>query len=763
MAIIYDSRPIFFDELAKPLGNGRLVVYKTDNTTLADLYDSLEYTTSLLNPQVLDSAGRFSQTVYVSESVIVHVQKYIGLDFDNQPTYSDVYQFAVDSVAGGSISTNGLRYVPSIAALQQLTVTNNEAVMVTGYLTSGDCPARLFVYNSTFAGAADTVTVINSVVPSQTGKFVWRVDKELDVRCAGVSTNHNNNSYLTYATNCAAYNGLRLYFASGDYPVGSGELDINSTFFAAEDFKLTCASGEYVVNLYQGNGTVIINTFAGSNVYLKVWKTQDVNSQDTWQDTYIPYSAWDQTGAFPLGFTDGNAAFRLDVTVEDSNVRAENSYKLTSIRSPVDYSVMVDVDLTIGKLEGTGKMINNTSTAPAIGEFATSQLGGSYKGFVMASATGTVTVDEDVNLLAGLTYYATYIKTTGKMVLPAGALYITGSLVGKDILGESGSVLCAAVMTTIDADWFVSGNDLVGAYNVSTTIGSLDLKGKTATRAVLRDCQLRNGTIGGLSNTTSTLSEIVVNGNVLTEYISWTNVILNTASNIDDFKAGVCRNVTFDNTSNSTSHIWSTAVTFYDCVFTGETFNIYTKGNTSMYNCIGNTGVVLLVPNSSNELSNIYIQGGSFYTIMFDATLKTITTGEAIARNIYIHCETSNLVVNDNSTKKFAVSGHSQIDIDCGAAGKTRGSSSGVFASSIDTHNCLITVEKMFVFRAVSRKLAYLNVIRDLVLSRGPAWNAPELFYSGSNKRLQMVCPPAFANPVFASDDTFTITFDVYG
>lgn len=69
----------------------------------------------------------------------------------------------------------------------------------------------------------------------------------------------------------------------------------------------------------------------------------------------------------------------------------------------------------------------------------------------------------------------------------------------------------------------------------------------------------------------------------------------------------------------------------------------------------------------------------------------------------------------------------------------------------------------MFVFRAVSRKLAYLNVIRDLVLTRGPAWNAPELLYSGSNKRLQMVCPPAYANPVFASDDTFTITFDVYG
>lgn len=760
MATIYDSRPIFFDELAKPLGNGRIVVYKTDNTTLADLYDSSEYSTSLLNPQVLDSSGRLSQTVYVPESVFVHVQKYIGLDVDNQPMYSDVYQFAVDSVAGGSISTNGLRYVPSIADLQQLTVTNNEAVMVTGYLSAGDCPARLFVYNSTYAGAADSVTVISSVVPSQTGKFIWRVDKELDVRCAGVSTSHNNNSYLTYATNCAAYNGLRLYFPSGEYPVGSGELDINSTFFAAEDFKLTCAGGEYVVNLYQGNGTIISNTFAGQRVSLKIWKTQDVNSQDTWQDTYIPYSAWDQTGAYPLGFTDGNAAFRLDVTVEDSNVRTENSYKLTSIRSSVDYSIMVDVDLTIGKLEGTGKMINNTSTAPAIGEFATSQLGGSYKGYVMAKATGTVTVDSDVNLLGGLTYSATYIKTTGKMVLPAGALYITGSLVGKNILGNSGSVLCAAVMSTIDADWFESGNDLVGAYNVSTTVGSLDLKGKTASRVVLRDCQLRNGTIGGLSNTTSTLSEIFIDGDVLTNYISWTNVSVNTASNIDDFVWGVCRNVTFNNTSNSTSHIWSTAVTFYDCSFVGETFNIYTKGNTSMYNCVGHTGVVLLIPNSANELKNIYIQGGSFSSVIFDATLKTITTGEAVASNIYIHCNTSNLVVNDNSTMKFAVSGHSQIDIDCGAAGKTRGSSTEHFVSKISNQNSLITANNIFVLRNVDTPLSYVHVVRYSTSTRGGVWNDTVLKFSGVNKRLVIMLTGVL---LIDETDVFQLHFDVYG
>lgn len=763
MAIIYDSRPIFFDELAKPLCNGRLVVYKTDNTTLADLWDSNGYEVALLNPQVLDSSGRLQQTVYVTESVIVHVQKNIGLDNANQPIYTDVYQFNVNSFNGGSITGNGLKIANSVAEMQQLVVTNNDAVLVLGYLGTGDCPARVFVYNSSFAGAADSVTVFGSVVPGQTGKFVWRVDKELDVRCAGVSTSHNNNSYLTYATNCAAYNGLRLYFPSGEYPVGSGELDINSTFFAGEDFKLTCAGGEYVVNLYQGNGTIISNTFAGPRVSLKVRKTQDVNSQDTWQETYIPFTAWDQTGVYPLGFADGNAAFRLDVTVEDSNVRAENSYKLTSIRSSVDYSVMVDVDLTIGKLEGTGRMINNTSTAPAIGEFATSQLGGSYKGYVMAKATGTVTVDSDVNLLGGLKYSATYIKTTGKMVLPPRALYITGSLVGKNILGDSGSLLCAAVMTTIDADWFVSGNDLVGAYNVSTTVGSLDLKGKTATRTVLRDCQLRNGTIGGLSNTTSTLSEIYIDGDVLTNYISWTNVAVNTASNIDDFLWGVCRNVTFNNTSNSTSHIWSTAVTFYDCSFVGETFNIYSKGNTAMYNCVGNTGVVLLVPNGSNELENIYIQGGQFHNIMFDATLKTITTGEAVCSNIYIHCKTSNLVVNDNSTMKFAVGGHSQIDIDCGSAGKTRGSTTGAFVSSIDSGRCYISVDSLFLFRKVERKLNYVSSIRDLTIDRGPAWNGTTLYFSGTNPRLIMRVPVALYNPQFDSSDTFSISVDVYG
>lgn len=763
MATIYDSRPIFFDELAKPLGNGRLVVYKTDNTTLADLYDSSEYSTSLLNPQVLDSAGRLSQTVYVYESVIVHAQKYIGLDVDNQPTYSDVYQFAVDFEAGGSITTNGLRYVPSIAALQQLTVTNNEAVMVTGYLAAGDCPARLFVYNSTYAGAADSVTVISSVVPSQTGKFIWRVDKELDVRCAGVSTSHNNNSYLTYATNCAAYNGLRLYFPSGEYHVGSGELDINSTFFAAEDFKLTCAGGEYVVNLYQGNGTVISNTFAGQRVSLKVWKTQDVNSQDTWQDTYIPYSAWDQTGAYPLGFTDGNAAFRLDVKVEDSNVRTENAYSLVSIRSSIDYSVMVDVSLTIGKLEGTGKMINNTSTAPAIGEFATSQLGGSYKGYVMAAATGTVVVDEDVNLLGGLTYAASYIKRQGKMVLPNSGVYFTGTLLGKGILGSSGGILSACVMSTIDADWFVSGNDLIGAYNVSTSIVSLDLKGKTATRAILRDCQIRNGTIGGLSNDSSILTDVVVNGSILTKYISWDNVVLNTADNIDDFVSGVCRSVTFNNTSASTSHVWSTNVKYYDVSFVGSDWNIYSKGNTAMYNCVGNTGVVLLVPNGSNELKDIYIQGGQFNSVIFDATLKTITTGEAVCSNIYIHSKTSNLVVNDNSTMMFAVNGHSQIDIDCGTAGKTRGSTTGAFVSSIDSGRCYINVASLFLFRKEERKLNYVSSIRDLTIDRGPAWNGTTLYFSGTNPRLIMRVPVALYNPQFNSADTFSISVDVYG
>jgi len=228
---ITDQRPVFIDSFGNPASYGRVTYYNLGTTTPKTIYSDYTLATPIQNPQILNVAGRTDTQVFAGYgNYTVLVERFIGVDiltadpitdwvFDNQFDVNGLETIA----ASGTMAT-----VSTIALLKAINPATYASVLVTGYNTLGDCPARVFNWIVGYATSENLGTVVDSNV-SSAGRWVLNVvGDSVDVRIFGAIPDTNgavNGSISNCEGFCNSLSGhpVTMYFPKGIYQV-SGTL-----------------------------------------------------------------------------------------------------------------------------------------------------------------------------------------------------------------------------------------------------------------------------------------------------------------------------------------------------------------------------------------------------------------------------------------------------------------------------------------------------------------------------------------------------------
>jgi len=215
-ANIISNRMAYLDSNAKPLALGRLVIYKSRNTStgLALVYSDVGLTKLLENPVMLDTDGRTNSELYAEGSVYVRVEKYVGKDEYGENLYCMVYDFETPPSVDISQFWN-VNYVETYEQLRAM--TNKNPTWVTG-----EGNPHLYVFNPQKPEYSldEVIDVSSDYDPS--GSWYWET-KEVYADQAGISKFgeiYNTHRWITLS-NLSSLRNKKIIIPPGQYDFGN--------------------------------------------------------------------------------------------------------------------------------------------------------------------------------------------------------------------------------------------------------------------------------------------------------------------------------------------------------------------------------------------------------------------------------------------------------------------------------------------------------------------------------------------------------------
>jgi hypothetical protein len=221
--------------------SGCLYFMESGSSSAKVIYSDKERTTQMANPVFLNEYGEPPAVVYfgLGDYKIGHFA-YTGngdmnndwADQDIRPTVFDLveteYQEGI-SVSNALAAGSNIYCVNNIAELCAVVPTEHDRVMVNGYYTRGDAPARLFQWITDSVALTNLGTCFSSTVAGYAGRWIMASEDKgiLDCRVFGIIPNISTNiyGYLVSAinwingTSCKAET---MYFPSGAYSISGG-------------------------------------------------------------------------------------------------------------------------------------------------------------------------------------------------------------------------------------------------------------------------------------------------------------------------------------------------------------------------------------------------------------------------------------------------------------------------------------------------------------------------------------------------------------
>jgi hypothetical protein len=220
LANIVSNRMAYLDENAKPLAEGRLSIYESGSSTgMAVITD--KDGNQIPNPVMLDSAGRAPE-LYAQGSVMVKVEKYIGMDASGERLYSMVYDFKTPP--GVDISSYwNVNYVETYAQLNA--VDNKNPTWVTG-----EGNPHLYVFDPTRPSTGlNGCTNVNSS-HDQSGSWKWETKEVYADQCSIHRDGTSYNVARWYVLESLSASGKRIVVPPGTYYFGGSAMhDVSFT------------------------------------------------------------------------------------------------------------------------------------------------------------------------------------------------------------------------------------------------------------------------------------------------------------------------------------------------------------------------------------------------------------------------------------------------------------------------------------------------------------------------------------------------------
>jgi hypothetical protein len=205
---IISNRMAYLDANAKPLAQGRLMIYNAGSSTgLANIYADSALSMLIPNPIMLDSAGR-APSLYAGVSVYVKVEKYIGMDEHGNRLYDLVYDF--ETPPGVDISSYwNLNVVETYDELREIGNTNPTWV-------TGEGNAHLYVWNENRPSGLNEVIDVSSI-PNPGGSWHWETKEVHADQCSirNDGSDYDNNRWETLAS--ISTTGIKAVIPAGSY------------------------------------------------------------------------------------------------------------------------------------------------------------------------------------------------------------------------------------------------------------------------------------------------------------------------------------------------------------------------------------------------------------------------------------------------------------------------------------------------------------------------------------------------------------------
>lgn len=766
MNTLLDLKPQFFDEFGHILADGRLLVYVLGTTTHAELYSDPAMSLPVANPVGLSSAGWSSVQLYSPSDLTVLVQSLDGYDEMDQPIYSTVKDFDVVASGASGASYYGLSVVDTIVDLRGLSdMVDGQMIAVKGYAAADDSFQRVYIWDADSVAVDDGGAVV-SASAAPVGRWLLRYDEgSLDIRAFGVLAGAGDvNSQFRAACNWAYTNGVRLFIPKGVYNMAAGgTFDAYCALDVAEGVVFNRGSVEsshpaewYHLSIYNPR-TTIVSTFAGTNVHLLV-------KGDGWESTNIPVTAFAShlrswchgTGMYNLVLTDGSFTFDSDCFLHD--------VILPSGSSP-SVSLSAGVTVYANALRGDGVMYAATENAISFDTLDTKllPLTGNSASYLMAKCQHQIRLSTDVTLHNGFSTGARICGVGGSIGWANGSsITLGGGVVGGSgtIIGYTGADFGA---NPIDARLFVNPRCVVESWNISSSIGELDLCGRTTSAAITRTGTIRNGGIGGVTCSAIVLRDVDVSGQVLCTNVKAKDSSITYAGNaLPNLTSSKLSNVQIDSTSpiNAYNGVWSEVTVTNDIVSVG--------GSARLRDVV--CRYAEFIPDSALEFGNFSWVGGSATRIRFDAT-KMPVDGTALAYNVVIQhiLNLSGDITSINgSAKKWAFSGHYNVRIGNNESGKATFGTIETTVTGVYNGNGAISAGlqgRVFVFAAddaenVSTFSGFAQVKTAKQSSKAYDLYSPSLSYSNAQKLFYLSVGDYKSAPVVG--DLLYVTFEVY-
>lgn len=719
---IIDTRQTYFDDAGKPLSGGRLRFFAFGTTTPVAVYADNDYVTSLGTVVALTSAGWTSTGIYAQQSVTCHVDRYLGLDEYGVETYEQikVYDYLTAASSGGGSDS---AIVDTIADLREVVPTDGLAVTVKGYYDKLDCFPRTYIWDANSTAVENLGTVFESSIEPN-GRWILGIEGPyVDCRIFGVMSGlqTTNSAFAQFISYCATYKRV-AYFPTGNYYLLSGgSITATCAIKADKSVRIFSNNGTYTLTVTNPNFD-ITDTFAGTNLIV-------ILNGNGWQDTIVPITTWNTTAK---GYDIGNAYFNLKLNNGTLTYTwgGNATYKDIILDEGVHYVDVTSYPATGYELRGNGTIHYANNSTMHFSKIRTS-LVYNYVLEQMERTYGTIYLDTAVTLSAFDTSAYIWAEGSGS-ITTAGSVKCTGGLGGSKKYWIAGSYGINCGDFPLDAENWANGNGLVSSYNISNT-AFLDMKGYSTTGIISKSGRIKNGVIYRITNAATwiDLENMTVNGDVESASIKAFNCSFvysagNVFPNMISSNLNAC-SITTGAGLNVINSVWN------EVNVSGDIKSIGGGARLTNVNCTN----AVLIPNSSKIFANFAWIGGSITGITLDASQMSVT-GEAICYNTKLKeltYLTNGIDTVNGSTKKWAITGHYNVDISDNEKGRmTRGSrkvaiTRDTTSSASTTYWCYMDRSPVFVFRKESGVAAiglfydYASV--DFVKDGGAQWEYP--------------------------------------
>lgn len=274
-----DSWSVILDDKCKPLV-GKIGFYEPNTTELKNIFGTDEET-PLQNP-IYCNGVTTNQVLLEEGDYTVRYWRYIGNgNMETDPNEDSWFLYKTELIKDGSvvnsdIENNGI--VDTIDDLKDLVgMEDGDLVLVNGYYTKDDCPARYFVWHENSSDDDDGGVCIQAN-GQNTGRWIMKIPGTyIDVRWFGdmpggsISDHTSNLGQRAKASAAANKYKKDLYFPSYTKGTSNGFYEFNGSNTVSVDQNIICDSGvRFVVKNGTSGSKISCSEFIKEGRYLFV-------------------------------------------------------------------------------------------------------------------------------------------------------------------------------------------------------------------------------------------------------------------------------------------------------------------------------------------------------------------------------------------------------------------------------------------------------------------------------------------------------------